>query len=132
MSILRETNLPNLYHRGKVRDTYEMGGDMLLMVWTAEDRPEQAELVLYQIGPGSWAGEKVQPRLLEHTLVNGSQAVWAEGPYLLYLSNGELELSRLVSGRTLLWEENLVTYRLESRLDLAGATRIAESLAPYP
>ena len=44
MSILRETNLPNLYHRGKVRDTYEMGGDMLLII--ATDRVSAFDVVL--------------------------------------------------------------------------------------
>jgi len=33
MTLLLETNMPNLFHRGKIRDTYEMG-DKLLMVST--------------------------------------------------------------------------------------------------
>jgi phosphoribosylaminoimidazole-succinocarboxamide synthase len=44
MEILRETNLPNLYHRGKVRDTYEMGSDMLLII--ATDRVSAFDVVL--------------------------------------------------------------------------------------
>jgi phosphoribosylaminoimidazole-succinocarboxamide synthase len=44
MSILRETNLPNLYHRGKVRDTYEMGSDLLLII--ATDRISAFDVVL--------------------------------------------------------------------------------------
>ena len=34
MSILIGSNLPNLYYRGKVRDTYEMGNDLLLIIAT--------------------------------------------------------------------------------------------------
>ncbi|HUV51945.1 MAG TPA: phosphoribosylaminoimidazolesuccinocarboxamide synthase [Dehalococcoidia bacterium] len=44
MEILRETNLPNLYHRGKVRDTYDMGSDMLLII--ATDRVSAFDVVL--------------------------------------------------------------------------------------
>jgi phosphoribosylaminoimidazole-succinocarboxamide synthase len=44
MEILRETNLPNLYHRGKVRDTYEIGSDMLLII--ATDRVSAFDVVL--------------------------------------------------------------------------------------
>ena len=44
MSILRESNLPNLYHRGKVRDTYEMTGDQLLIIVT--DRVSAFDVVL--------------------------------------------------------------------------------------
>jgi len=34
MTVLTETNLPNLMHRGKVRDTYDLGNGRLLMVAT--------------------------------------------------------------------------------------------------
>jgi len=44
MAILRESNLPNLYHRGKVRDTYEMGSDLLLII--ATDRVSAFDAVL--------------------------------------------------------------------------------------
>lgn len=39
-----ETNLPNLLHRGKVRDTYDLGGGYLLMV--ATDRISAFDVVL--------------------------------------------------------------------------------------
>lgn len=44
MSILRESNLPNLHHRGKVRDTYEIGSDLLLII--ATDRVSAFDVVL--------------------------------------------------------------------------------------
>src|SRR4030043_2169209 len=44
MEILREANLPNLYHRGKVRDTYQMGDDTLLII--ATDRVSAFDVVL--------------------------------------------------------------------------------------
>jgi phosphoribosylaminoimidazole-succinocarboxamide synthase len=44
MNALRETNLPNLLYRGKVRDTYDIGGGLLLMV--ATDRISAFDVVL--------------------------------------------------------------------------------------
>jgi phosphoribosylaminoimidazole-succinocarboxamide synthase len=44
MSVLMETGLPNLYYRGKVRDTYEMPGDQLLLI--ATDRVSAFDVVL--------------------------------------------------------------------------------------
>ena len=53
MSILLETNLPNLYARGKVRDTYDLGGGRLLIV--ATDRISAFDVVLPQGVPDKGA-----------------------------------------------------------------------------
>ena len=42
--IILQTNLPNLLHRGKVRDTYDLGDGLLLMV--ATDRISAFDVVL--------------------------------------------------------------------------------------
>jgi len=44
MSVLLETDLPNLYYRGKVRDTYEIDSDKFLLV--ATDRVSAFDVVL--------------------------------------------------------------------------------------
>ncbi len=44
MTAIRETNLPDLFHRGKVRDTYEIDDSTLLMV--ATDRISAFDVVL--------------------------------------------------------------------------------------
>jgi phosphoribosylaminoimidazole-succinocarboxamide synthase len=44
MSPMIETELPNLYYRGKVRDTYEMGDDQFLLIVT--DRVSAFDVVL--------------------------------------------------------------------------------------
>ena len=44
MTTIRETTLPNLFHRGKVRDTYDLGEGLLLMV--ATDRISAFDVVL--------------------------------------------------------------------------------------
>lgn len=43
MTVLLETNLPNLYHRGKVRDSYLLGNHLLLV---ATDRVSAFDVVL--------------------------------------------------------------------------------------
>ncbi len=44
MELLLETDLPNLYYRGKVRDTYEMDSDQFLLI--ATDRVSAFDVVL--------------------------------------------------------------------------------------
>jgi hypothetical protein len=110
----------------------DMRGAMVILVWTETGNPDKAELVLYEIAPGSFAGEKGMPYSIERAQVNGREAVWAQGPYVLYLSNGDMDLRRLIAGHVLIWDENGVTYRLESNLDLSQAIEIAESLEPIP
>jgi phosphoribosylaminoimidazole-succinocarboxamide synthase len=44
MTTVQETNLPNLVHRGKVRDTYDLGEGLLLMI--ATDRISAFDVVL--------------------------------------------------------------------------------------
>jgi phosphoribosylaminoimidazole-succinocarboxamide synthase len=44
MSVLIETDLPNLFYRGKVRDTYEMDSDQFLLI--ATDRVSAFDVVL--------------------------------------------------------------------------------------
>ena len=44
MELLVETDLPNLYYRGKVRDTYEMDSDQFLLI--ATDRVSAFDVVL--------------------------------------------------------------------------------------
>ncbi|MDY6893025.1 MAG: phosphoribosylaminoimidazolesuccinocarboxamide synthase [Chloroflexota bacterium] len=44
MELVLETNLPNIYYRGKVRDTYELGSDRFLLIVT--DRVSAFDSVL--------------------------------------------------------------------------------------
>jgi hypothetical protein len=110
----------------------DMGGAMVILVWTEAGNPQKADLILYEIAPGSWAGIKGAPRTVESTQVNGREAAWAEGPYMLNLANGDTDMRRLIVGHVLIWDKDGVTYRLESNLDLNQAVKIAESLEPIP
>jgi len=105
----------------------EMGGPVVVLVWMDQERPEQVQLALHQLGPGTFA-DKVQPPVVQETEVGGKPAAWTEGPYLLEMRGGTLDAAHLVTGQVLVWAEGEVTYRLESDLDLDEAVRIAESL----
>lgn len=85
---------------------------------------------LHFIPAGSWAIDKANPAMIQETSVNGQRAIWAVGPYPLRLHNGDLQFRWLVDGHVLIWEEENLTYRLETDLPLEEAIRIAESLEP--
>jgi hypothetical protein len=106
----------------------EFGGANLALVWLAEDGA-RADLVLYELASDAVI-RKVAPRVLEQTTVAGRPALWATGPYLMVFDGGNVDTGRLIAGQVLIWEEDGVTYRLETGADLAEARRIAESLVP--
>lgn len=101
-------------------------GSMTILVWM--DSQDRVRLSLHFIPAGSWAIHKFVPEIIEETSVNGNRAIWAEGPYPLRLIDGDLEVTRLITGRVLIWEEGGITYRLESDQPLDEAVKIAESL----
>ena len=106
----------------------DMQGAFLALVWMLPGQPDKVRLSLHTIAPGSFAIEKVQPRLVQSTAVNGQPAAWTEGPYVLRIRNGDLDIRRMIAGHVLIWEEGGLTYRLETDLPLEEAVRIAESL----
>jgi hypothetical protein len=106
----------------------EMNGYLLVLVWSDPDRPERPWISLHTIEPGSWAIEKVQPVVVRETQVGGRPAVWAVGPYMMLQRNGNVQLGRLVEGNVLIWEQDGLTYRLETGFELEEAIKIAESL----
>jgi len=101
---------------------------MVILVWSDPADPQKARLSLHEIGAGSMLVGKFEPRVIQETQVNGRYAVWVEGPYLVELTNRSIEFRRMVEGNTLIWEEQGITYRLETDLTLEEAIHIAESL----
>lgn len=103
-------------------------GGMVILVWTDPADSEYARLSLHEISPGTVVLSKYQPRVIQETRVDGNYAVWVQGPYLVQLNSGSYVFRRTVEGNTLIWEEDEITYRLESNLTLEETIRIAESL----
>lgn len=106
----------------------DLDGDLVVLVWLDSDQPEEVRLSLHMIEDGSFAGTKAEPQVIQETTVGGKRAFWAEGPYILRLTNGDMDFRRLIEGHVLIWVEGDVTYRLETDLPLEEAVKIAESL----
>jgi uncharacterized protein DUF4367 len=107
---------------------YQVEVPMVILSWSDPTDPDRLQLSLYAIDSNSPMINKHEPTVVQETTVNGQYALWAEGPYLLELSNHDFVLRRLVAGNTLIWQVNQVTYRLESGLPMEEAIKIAESL----
>jgi hypothetical protein len=99
----------------------------VILVWLDPANPRQVQLSLHQLSSGALV-EKGQPVVIEETTVNGEQALWTTGPYILRSRSGDYSFRRLIDGHVLIWVENTITYRLETALSLEEARRIAESL----
>jgi len=106
----------------------DIDGPIVVLVWSDPVDPERARLSLFAVGESSSSFEKIAPELIKNTIVHGEQAVWAQGPYLLKLRNGNVEVRRLIQGNVLIWREGEITYRLETSLPIEEARKIAESL----
>jgi len=110
----------------------DVEGEMTVLVWVDPLQPENVTISLHFIPAGHWAINKFGPQIIEETTVNGERAFWAEGPYPLFLDNGNVEIVRLIEGRVLIWEDDGITYRLETDLSLEEAIKVAESLQSIP
>jgi hypothetical protein len=106
----------------------DAGGWMVIMVWLDAQQPDQVQMSLHLIEAGSWTINKYQPEIVKETTVNGLRAIWTVGDYPLIIRNGDAQFTRLIDGHVLIWEENKITHRLETNLELDEAIRIAESL----
>jgi hypothetical protein len=102
--------------------------DLVVLVWLDESDREIVYLSLYEFLSSNPVVKKVDPTVLAETDVNGHPALWLEGPYPLEVRGGDLEWMRIVEGRSLVWESDGITYRLESLLTLDESLQIAESI----
>jgi hypothetical protein len=107
-------------------------GAMAILVWLDPQNPDQVLMSLHFIPAGSWAIKKMELTDIEPTSVDGQRAIWTTGPYPIKLQNGDVQYMRMISGHVLIWENENVTYRLETDLKLDEAVKIAESLRPIP
>lgn len=107
-----------------------LDGPMVVLVWLDHAHPAQVRLSLHELASGAFV-YKFPPQTITETSVHGQRALWAEGPYLIEVQQGDqvrTETRRLITGHVLIWTEGSVTYRLETALSLTEAVRIAESL----
>jgi hypothetical protein len=109
----------------------------VVLAWYVPGREDDLRMVLYQLSNGTWQQEQVGPleKVMSETTVNGNSARWVEGPTAVYVDAGaggeRLDKRTFIEdAHTLVWEQNGITYRLESAVTLEDAVRIAESLTP--
>ena len=105
----------------------ELGDQTVTLVWVDSAQPRKVTLALQILGPDAYL-EKVKPRKLQDTRVNGRPALWASGEYLVQSRNGDFNIRRLITGYVLIWTEGDITYRLETDNPMQEAVKIAESL----
>jgi hypothetical protein len=108
----------------------ELGGQILVHVWLADDDPNRVVMSLHALGPGTFALKGLADEV-EEASVNDTPALWTTGPYVLVYTGGGGEnpdFRHLVEGHVLIWQEDDITYRLETTLPLQEAIRVAESL----
>jgi hypothetical protein len=109
----------------------DLGGQAVLMVWMDPEESDRIRLDLLLMGPGTFA-EKSIPAVIEETSVNGHDALWTMGAHILHFDGNTYQsLPLVVQGNILIWEQDGITYRLESDLSLEEAIRVAESMTEY-
>jgi hypothetical protein len=105
----------------------QQAGTLAILVWMDDEDPGNVSLSLH-ILEGDAFVTKTQPRIIQTLQVNGSRALWTEGPYYVEISGIGLQPERLIEGYVLIWEDEGLTYRLETSLQPEEAVQIAESL----
>jgi hypothetical protein len=109
-------------------------GLSVVLVWLEPNSETEMRFSLQMLAAPQMADKllldvlKDQPPDVQVTQVNGGDAVWTTGTYVLVTRLGDLVETRLVDGHALIWVEGKLTYRLETKADLAEAIRMAESL----
>lgn len=101
--------------------------DVVVLIWLDPSDTTRARLSLHLLSKNVLA-QKFAPRVIVKTTVDGQPGVWAEGEYPFVLRSGDIEVRRIVDGNTLIWERDGITHRLESRMTLDEARKVAESL----
>jgi hypothetical protein len=107
----------------------DLGGPVVILVWMDPARPGRVRLSLSETLGDGIMFQKIDPKTVEDTTVNGRPALWVDSPYLLVTGSGDTSMTRLVEdGHTLIWTEGNRTYRLETTLGLDEARRVAEGM----
>jgi hypothetical protein len=106
-------------------------GQMLILVWMLPESDDEVKLSLHIIGPEDFSVLKYPPSLVEGLEVNGQEAFWTTGRYVVEIRDGRQGLMRLIEGHVLIWAEGDLTYRLETDFSLDEALQVAESLQEY-
>ena len=101
---------------------------LIIMVWISEGKIERA---LYETSnDNAWFMVK-SAETITWTRVAGRDAAWVTLPHPVeFIRNGVVysELTHFVTGHVLIWEQDSVTFRLETHASLEEAQQFAEAL----
>lgn len=107
------------------------GGKLVTLVWASPAGPKQVRFVL-EIFDNNILGSKFASTEGSRPVrVNGRPgALWLPDSSVVayFFSGGNTLLERQVSAPVLVWQDGLLTYRLETDLPMDEAIRVAESL----
>lgn len=103
---------------------YVQNESLVIFIWLDGNEIEQA---LYQIWGNDWGIYK-SAEIVTQTTVDEDTALWVDAQHPVTFVNGTTELTYFVQGNVLIWEEDSVTYRLETHLDMESAREFAEAL----
>lgn len=102
---------------------YLYPGDIVILAWS-----EPTPLSLHLIDKSTIALKHYSEQEVT-TRVNGRPALWLVEPHIFQTTDVNLEpIERLVKVNVLVWQEGLITYRLETKLEMDVAVQIAESV----
>jgi hypothetical protein len=108
----------------------DLGGSVVTLVWLDEDG--NVRLSLQMLNERS-VGSKYEPNNYAHTTVHEQAAMWLTGPHILaFYEPGGGDFIRRIESNVLIWEQGIITCRLEIDASLEEAVRIAESLEQSP
>jgi len=109
----------------------EPTGHAVVLVWLDPRQTDQISLSLHILDSEVWA-QKMLHGLPDSITVNGAAGVWIVDEHEIYLfdprTGTRYTTPSLVTGNTLLWAADGLTYRLETGLGRDKAVRLAESL----
>jgi hypothetical protein len=113
----------------------DLGGPSVIMAWYTPGRTDDIQMVLYQIkGTDKFADRTASSTtVVQETTVHGNPAKWVQGPHMVYTTDNQnrqtLEPRSFIrNSHALIWEEDGMSYRLETAGTLQEAVEIAEGL----
>jgi hypothetical protein len=109
----------------------QFGGPVATLVWLVPGTIDQVRMTLEVLNLRVVAS-KMYPFDGEYQTVrvNGRPAEWLTNAHeVIYFSRTQ-EVHRQITTHVLVWESDLITYRLEADVPLEEAIKVAESLKP--
>ncbi|MFN8420140.1 MAG: hypothetical protein U0528_12995 [Anaerolineae bacterium] len=106
----------------------KLQGLLVTLVWLDHSSSGSVRLVLEILDPSAYAAKNYPFGDEQAVKVNGQEGLWISSVHQIAYFAGNSQLVRTVDANVLLWSVGRLTYRLETKLPLEEALKIAESL----